>query len=50
MAYSAILIAVVVLFIMATVPIWPYSRTWGLWPSGALGLLLVVLLGLLVLG
>jgi hypothetical protein len=50
MAYSAILIAVVVLFIMATVPIWPYSRAWGLWPSGALGLLLVVLLGLLVLG
>ncbi|WP_230530867.1 DUF3309 family protein [Microvirga roseola] len=48
--YSAILIGVVVFFIIATVPVWPYSRTWGLWPSGALGLLLVILVGLLVLG
>ncbi|MBJ6127013.1 DUF3309 family protein [Microvirga splendida] len=50
MPNSAILIGIVVLFIIATVPVWPYSRTWGLWPSGALGLLLVVLAGLLVLG
>ena len=50
MSLSAVLIAVVVLFIVATVPVWPYSRTWGLWPSGALGLVLVVLLGLLMLG
>jgi hypothetical protein len=44
MSLSAGLIALVVLFIIATVPVWPYSRTWGLWPSGALGLVLVVLL------
>jgi hypothetical protein len=50
MPLSAILIAVVVLFIVATVPIWPYSRTWGLWPSGALGLTLVVLVGIFILG
>lgn len=50
MSLSAILIALVVLFIIATVPVWPYSRTWGLWPSGALGLVLVVLAGLLVMG
>jgi hypothetical protein len=50
MSLSAILIALVVLFIVATVPVWPYSRTWGLWPSGALGLMLVVLVGLLVMG
>ncbi|MXQ12269.1 DUF3309 family protein [Microvirga makkahensis] len=50
MSLSAILIALVVLFIIATVPVWPYSRTWGLWPSGALGLTLVVLVGLLVMG
>jgi hypothetical protein len=50
MSLSAILIALVILFIIATVPVWPYSRTWGLWPSGALGLMLVVLVGLLVMG
>jgi hypothetical protein len=50
MSLSALLITLVVLFIIATVPVWPYSRTWGLWPSGALGLGLVVLIGLLVMG
>jgi hypothetical protein len=50
MSLSAILIALVVLFLIGTVPVWPYSRTWGLWPSGALGLVLVVLVGLLVMG
>jgi hypothetical protein len=50
MSLSAILIALAILFIIATVPVWPYSRTWGLWPSGALGLVLVVLVGLLVMG
>lgn len=49
MPYSAILIGVVILFIIATVPIWPYSRTWGFWPSGIFGLALVALAGLLVL-
>lgn len=50
MPSSAILIGIVILFIMVTVPIWPYSRSWGLWPSGALALLLVAVAGLLVLG
>lgn len=50
MSLSALLIALVVLFIIATVPVWPYSRAWGLWPSGALGLMLVALIGLLVMG
>ena len=47
MPLSAILIGLVILFIIATVPVWPYSRAWGFLPSGVLGLLLVVLLGLL---
>jgi Protein of unknown function (DUF3309) len=50
MSLGAILIALAIFFIIATVPVWPYSRTWGLWPSGALGLLLVALVGLLVMG
>jgi hypothetical protein len=50
MSLSAILIALAILFIIATVPVWPYSRTWGVWPSGALDLVLVVLVGVLVMG
>jgi hypothetical protein len=50
MSRTAILIGVVILFIIGTVPVWPYSRAWGFWPSGLLGLVLVVLISLLILG
>ncbi len=47
--YSTILVFLVILFVIATVPIRPYSRTWGLWPSGALALLAVAIFGYLVM-
>ena len=50
MPLSAVLIGLVVLFVIATVPVWPYSRSWGLGPSGAFAIMLVVVVGLLVLG
>ncbi|MFZ4780185.1 MAG: DUF3309 family protein, partial [Terrimicrobiaceae bacterium] len=31
-------------------PIWPHSRGWGFYPSGGLGLVLVILFVLLLLG
>jgi hypothetical protein len=39
-------VALVVLLLLAlfTVPAWPYSRGWGYYPSGGLGLVAVVLL------
>lgn len=42
-------IAVVVLM-FASAPRWPYSRSWGYYPSGGLGLILVVLIVLALLG
>jgi hypothetical protein len=45
MPLSTILIFLVILFLIATVPIWPYSRAWGFWPCGVLGLIGVVLAG-----
>jgi hypothetical protein len=40
---------VVLLIVLAlfTVPAWPYSRNWGYYPSGGLGLVAVILLALL---
>ena len=46
----AVLIVTIVAFVIATVPVWPYSRAWGLWPSGVCALLLLVLVGLLIMG
>ena len=49
---TMITILVIVLLLMAigTLPAWPYSSGWGYYPSGGLGLVLVILVILLVLG
>ena len=49
MPLSTILVGLVILFVIATVPIWPYSRAWGFWPSGIVRLILVALVGYLVM-
>jgi hypothetical protein len=44
-----ILILLVILLIGA-LPTWPYSAGWGYYPSGGLGLLVVILIVVLLLG
>jgi hypothetical protein len=44
-----LLILLVVLLIGST-PAWPYSRSWGYYPTGVLGTILVIFLVLLLLG
>lgn len=39
-----VLIVLLVLFLLGALPAWPYSAGWGYYPSGFLGLLLLVLL------
>jgi hypothetical protein len=41
---------VLVVLLFGALPAWPYSRSWGYYPSGGLGLVVVVLLVLLVAG
>ena len=45
-----ILLIVIVLLVISALPAWPYSRSWGYYPSGGLGLLLVILLLLFLIG
>lgn len=47
---STILLIILVILLLGAVPAWPYSRDWGYFPSGTLGLLLVVLLILVLMG
>ncbi len=44
MSISTILIIVLVLLLIGALPTWPYSSGWGYYPSGGLGLVLIVLL------
>ena len=39
-----ILLVFLVLLILGALPAWPYSSGWGYYPSGGLGLLLLILL------
>lgn len=45
-----ILLVILVLLLIGAVPAWPYSRSWGYYPSGGLGLLLLILIILMLLG
>ena len=50
MSLGTILLIVLVLMLVAVVPTWPHSRSWGYGPSGALGLVVLVVVVLLVMG
>jgi hypothetical protein len=45
-----ILLIVIVLLLVGALPTWPYSNGWGYYPSGGLGLIVLVLLLLIVMG
>jgi hypothetical protein len=45
-----VLIVILILLLVGALPRWGYSSDWGYFPSGGLGLILVVLIILLLLG
>jgi Protein of unknown function (DUF3309) len=47
---GTILIIILVLVVIGALPTWPHSRSWGYYPSGGLGLVLLILIILLLLG
>lgn len=47
---GTILIIVLILLLLGAFPAWPYSKNWGYFPSGGLGLLLTIVIVLLLLG
>lgn len=46
---GTILLILVVLMLVGSLPTWPHSRSWGYYPTGGLGLVLVILLILVLL-
>ncbi len=50
MSISTILLIVLVLLLIGALPAWPYSGGWGYYPSGGLGLVVIILLVLVVAG
>jgi Protein of unknown function (DUF3309) len=47
---GTILLIILVLILVGALPTWPYSSGWGYYPSGGLGLILLIVIILLVMG
>jgi hypothetical protein len=47
---STLLLILLILLLIGALPTWPYSSGWGYYPSGALGVILLVLLVLFLAG
>jgi len=47
---STILLVVLILLLIGALPSWPHSRSWGYYPSGGLGLVVLILIILLLMG
>lgn len=45
-----ILIVLLVLLLLGALPTWPYSTGWGYYPSGGLGLILLIIIILAIAG
>jgi hypothetical protein len=47
---GTILLIILVLLLIGALPAWPHSSGWGYWPSGGLGLILLIIIILALTG
>ncbi len=45
-----LLLILLIILVLAAMPTWPYSQAWGYYPSGGLGLVLLIVVILLLMG
>jgi hypothetical protein len=45
-----IILILLILLLVGALPTWPYSAGWGYYPSGGVGLLVIILVIVLLLG
>ena len=50
MSLATLLLIVLVVLLIGAIPSWPYSRNWGYYPSGLLGVVVIVFLILALSG
>jgi hypothetical protein len=47
---STLLLIILVILLIGALPTWPYSSGWGYYPSGGLGLILLIIIILALMG
>jgi hypothetical protein len=50
MPINTLLMIILVLLLLGVIPAWPYSRNWGYYPGGLVGVVLIILLILSLTG
>jgi hypothetical protein len=45
-----LLVIILIVLLLGALPAWPYSGGWGYYPSGGLGLVLLIVIVLLLMG
>lgn len=50
MSLRTILLVILILAVIGALPSWPYSAGWGYYPSGGIGVIVLILIVLLLLG
>lgn len=50
MGLGTILLIILILILIGALPTWPHSRSWGVFPSGIIGVILVIVIILLLMG
>lgn len=46
---GTILLVLLILMLLGSLPTWPHSRSWGYYPSGGLGIVVVIALVVLLI-
>ena len=50
MGLGTILLIILIIVLIGAIPSWPYSRGWGYYPSGGVGIVVLILIILLLTG
>ncbi len=50
MSLGTILLIILALMLIGAIPAWPHSRNWGYYPTGGLGIVVIIVVVLLVAG
>ncbi|MGV8900269.1 MAG: DUF3309 domain-containing protein [Burkholderiaceae bacterium] len=50
MSIGTILLIVLILILIGALPSWPHSQSWGYFPSGIVGIVVVILLIMVLTG
>jgi len=50
MSTGGLILLILIVLLVAGLPTWPYSSSWGYYPSGGLGLVVLIIVILLLMG